>query len=376
MQKAAGIRQQATSMMSPDAWKKWWAARNSRLDNAAFVPAGAALGALLSKKGMKNLLVGEMPLPTKQAQEKAKTIAAETSNITKELPDANDRAQAFFAETDPDKKEAIWRSLASSNDLGSIFSHAFQEALGPLGQQLKELSAQKNTLENSRGSMSDEQYNSQLTKLNASMKELVNKPESQTKINNAKKDFTMNPQNLQKFMLEKFGQQRGTLLGNDTQMMLANNGNIAFSGSWRRDSNTGQLVTNLDANKRIAAVVNKLRDSTPKDFWNKVRPETFFEKGYSVSDEGEIKYDFTGFSESAKELIKNLNADHIDQFGNKQNISPQLLEAFNKNIEKIRNEGDNGKKLAEMVEEKLGKRKENKNNGAKQQNANQTEFSF
>lgn len=318
MQGATAAKKRLVSFTNPDVWTKAWAASKQRSEMRSFSQASGALQDLLGRKGkIKTLLGGQQGYY--QNIERNKALAERQAEITKALPDEDMRAQEFLKSKDPVEKEAILRSLGSTNSVNTLAQNLGKQELQSKGlfnksQALDQVNAQIDKIQTQLGNneISQETFNQQYKSLNDQKGQLNISPAEEEEIDKIKSTFSLAPESFQRMMQQQFGNDSARI-GNDIVGMMVANGNFSVAGTyrWNPDTNQPEEVTDLKAREDIAGA--KMREMEPQDFWRKMHPDSLFEKKMVVTEDGKIDYKVSGLNTNGKVILKNLTNLHYNQ---------------------------------------------------------------
>ncbi len=314
-------------LASPTIWKKYLAATRSRAEQRAFSEPSGAMQDVLSKKGIKSLLKGKVPTEFYQTMERDKVVGARIGEITKAMPDENQRTNAYLSATDPLEKEALMRSLGSTNSINTLFQEMFTREMNArpeLKAKAQELDGQEQDidqhyfgLENlkNQGLLTQKNYDIEKEKLDAEKAE-IQKEKEKTGITAIEEKYKLDPEKFQGLMAKEFGNQADRI-GNDVQMMMTANGNFSATGTYKWDPEKNRIkATTEDERKGMAQ--NKFNEWEPQKFWTSAHPDSFFQSTPTINHQGKIEMKVTGLTGNGKVYLENMTGLHYGQMNRAQ----------------------------------------------------------
>ncbi len=347
LQRTAATRQRLTSLASPDVWKRAWAASRTRAENWSFSQASGALQDMMSGKGLLKTLGGDTS-GYYQNIERNKLIAQRQNEINSALPDENQRVQMYFRTTDPIEKEAILKSLGSTNSINTLLEEKFQQELNAnpemkkkameLGGERKKIEAfSKNDNELAElnqmmfaKQISSDEYKKRFSELNAERDKLekptmtleeVEKEEEKAGITALRKKWSIgfdfmdeqekkrkNP-NYQPLidplitLVKADFAKEFSRVGNDLGMIMHGAGNSTLIGAFHWD-NKKNVAVESDAATREAILRAKIKEGDPQQLARQTHPDTLFQRQFFVTHNGSVEAKITGLSGSGKIFVQ------------------------------------------------------------------------
>lgn len=322
MRKAGAVKQRLASMTSPEVWKRAWVARRARADNRAFSQASGALQDLLTAKGFKQVLKGKAPKPFYEKIERNKIVAGRTDEINKGMQDEGERVSAFLDAKDPIEKEALIRSLGSTNSINVIFGETFKremDAMPELKMKMAKTAAIETEQEELEKRFADQPktpgYFLRKNEL-AVAKANVATPQETAAMNAIQQRNEISPENFQGLIGKEFGKE-GDRIGNDVQAMMTSNGNFSFTGAYMWDPEKNKIRAS-STEERLAAAVGKFKEWEPQDFWRKAHPDSLFKSQFYINHQGKVDMRVTDLNDNGKVYVQNMSGLHYNQVNRAQ----------------------------------------------------------
>ena len=327
-------------LASPDVWRKANIARKTRAEQRAFSEPSGAMQDILSIKGLKSLLTGKMPPDFYQTMERDKVVGARISEINRGMPDENQRVNAYLSATDPLEKEALIRSLGSTNSINTLFQEMFTkemnarpelknkaQALDGQEKQIGSLEQRKEELEQKyrEGKVGRPGYLMAGNEIRVAQESLeqqgitrknIQAEKEQTGITAIEEKYKLDPEKFQNLMAKEFGNQANRI-GNDVQMAMTSNGNLSVTGTYQWDSAKNRIkATTEDERKGVAQ--GKFNEWEPQKFWTSAHPDSFFQSAPTINHKGEIEIKVTGLTGNGKVYLENMTGLHYGQVNRAQ----------------------------------------------------------
>jgi hypothetical protein len=351
-------------LVSPDVWKKATAAYRTRAENRSFAEVSGVLQDMLTVKGLTALIKGQPPPAFYQNIERNKVLGQRVSEINAALPDENQRAVAYLKTTDPIEKEALMRSLGSTNSINTLYGVMFNkelDALPKIREDWQKISAKEKILDDIddlnadrfAGKISVDDYKNQIANLikqkPTETREELQKQKDEAGITALANKYTLNPETFQELMVREFGAEANRV-GNDIQALMTNNGNLAFTGTYKWDEKTNKPAA-TDPEQRTGMALTKFREWEPQKFWTSAHPDSIFQRQFKVTHDGKVDFKVTGLTGNGRVYVENLTGLHYGQMNRAQNrmlsmvLDETTQKVMKKELPKI------SKKLAEKFDE-------------------------
>ena len=321
-------------LASPDVWRRANAARKTRADQKAFSEPSGAMQDVLSIKGLKSMLAGKMPPDFYQTMERDKVVGARIGEINRGMPDENQRASAYLSATDPLEKEALIRSLGSTNSINTLFQEMFTKEMNarPVKAKAQELSQRQEEQTKSLGQRKEEleqkyqngqvgrpgylMAGNEIRAAQESLERNIQAEKEKTGITAIEEKYKLDPEKFQDLMAKEFDHQANRI-GNDVQMGMTANGNLSVAGTYKWDSEKNRIkATTEDERKGIAQ--GKFNEWEPQKFWTSAHPDSFFQSTPTINHKGEIEIKVTGLTGNGKVYLENMTGLHYGQVNRAQ----------------------------------------------------------
>lgn len=333
-QRAAVTRQRLTSFTVPDVWKRAWAASKGRAENRAFSQPSGALQDILGGKGVLKTLTGDTS-GYYQNIERNKLVAQRQNEILTGMPDEKQRTLAALSAKDPIEREALWRSLGATNSINTAQEVLFNRELEKnpkLKEKWQKFSERQNESDNQldqldeqwdAGIITQDAYNFRKGRVKEKMDALdIEKKKADPDLGgkafaDVENKYKIGPESFQSLMKEQFGTEANRI-GNDIAAMMTNNGNLAYTGTYKFDEKTGKPVEATPEERRAIAAA-KFKEWEPQKFWTSAHPDSMFQRSFGVSHTGQIELRVTGLTSNGQVYLENMSGLHYGQMNRAQN---------------------------------------------------------